>query len=316
MAWEEFKKGKRSKVDVQQFEYSLESNIFKLHQELKHKTYRHSPYYSFYVKDPKIRHIHKACVKDRVLHHAIFRILYPIFDKLFIFDSYSCRDKKGTHKAVERLNIFLKKVSKNNTRRTYVLKCDVKKFFDSVGQDILMELVRKKIKDTEVVWLLETIIQSFAKGLPLGNVVSQLFSNIYLNELDQFIKHILKVKYYIRYCDDFVMVEKGTEQFGHYIKGIECFLENKLKLTLHPNKIIVRKYHQGIDFLGYVSFPHHKIVRIKTKNRMLKNMRAKVAALKSKGISDDLFNKTLQSYLGVLTHCNSYELREMILKLL
>ncbi len=287
-----------------------------MHQELKSKIYRHSPYYSFYVKDPKIRHIHKACVKDRVLHHAIFRILYPLFDKFFIFDSYSCRNEKGTHKAVKRLNVFLQKVSKNNTRQAHALKCDVKKFFDSIDQDILLGLVKSKIKDSNVMWLLEAIVRSFEKGLPLGNVVSQLFSNIYLNELDQFVKHVLKVKYYIRYCDDFVIVEENREKFEYYVKEIDCFLKSKLKLTLHPNKIVVRKYHQGIDFLGYVSFPNHKIVRVKTKDRMLKNILAKIVLLKNKEISEGVFNKTLQSYLGVLTHCNSYELREEILKLL
>ncbi len=316
MAWDEFKKGKRSKPDVMQFEYNLEPNIFKLYQELKNKTYQHSPYYSFYVKDPKIRHIHKACVRDRVLHHAIFRILYPTFDRHFIFDSYSCRNEKGAHRAVEKLKVFLQKQSRNNTKPAYVLKCDVRKFFDSIDQDILLDLVKKKIKDAEVIWLLESIIKSFEKGLPLGNVVSQLFSNVYLCELDQFIKHQLRIKYYIRYCDDFVIVEDGMEKFESYISKIDAFLKNNLKLELHPNKIVVRKYHQGVDFLGYVVFPYHKIVRVKTRDRMLKNIVVKVNALKNKEMSEEKFNKTLQSYLGVLTHCNSYDLREEILKLI
>ncbi|OGZ66278.1 MAG: hypothetical protein A2822_02280 [Candidatus Staskawiczbacteria bacterium RIFCSPHIGHO2_01_FULL_41_41] len=316
LAWDEFRRGKRAKADVQLFEYNLETDIFKLNKELRDKTYWHSPYFSFYVKDPKIRHIHKACVKDRVLHHAIFRVLYPLFDKSFIFDSYSCRNEKGTHRALKRLNVFLQKVSKNNTELAHVLKCDVRKFFDSVDQDILMGLVKNKIQDPGVLWLLQTIVSSFEKGLPLGNVVSQLFSNIYLNELDQFVKHVLKVKYYIRYCDDFVIIESSAQKFESYKSQIDAFLKNRLKLALHPNKIIVRKYYQGIDFLGYVSFPHHKIVRVKTKNRMIEKLKTKVKELQGSAISEDSFNKTLQSYLGVLTHCNSYELREEILKLI
>jgi len=162
LAWYEFKKGKRNKIDVQKFEYNLENNIFQLHQELKTKTYKHSNYKSFYIKDLKLRKIHKACVKDRVLHHAVFRILYPIFDPTFIFDSYSCRIEKGTHRAVNRLQKFTRKVNKNNTRNCYILKCDVKKFFDSVDHNILISLVQKKIKDKDTPWLIKEIIKSFS----------------------------------------------------------------------------------------------------------------------------------------------------------
>jgi len=203
LAWKEFKRGKTNKIDVKEFEKNLKNNILELRAELQDKTYHHSNYFSFYVKDPKLRHIHKACVKDRVLHHAIFRILYPIFDKSFIFDSYSCRNNKGTHRAVNKLNDFARKVSRNNTKTCFILKLDVRKFFDSINQDILINLIKRKIEDKNAVWLIEKIVRSFPKGLPLGNITSQLFANVYLNELDQFVKHKLKVKYYIRYCDDF-----------------------------------------------------------------------------------------------------------------
>jgi len=167
-AWEEFKKGKTKKLDVKLFEKDVKYNICDLHRELKNKIYRHSPYVSFYIKDPKLRNINKACVKDRVLHHAIFVVLYRIFDRLFIFDSYSSRNEKGTHRAVNRLNEFAKKVSKNNKRTCWILKCDIKKFFDSVDQDILIGLIKRQIHDQNTIWLLEKVIKSFKKGIPLG----------------------------------------------------------------------------------------------------------------------------------------------------
>ncbi len=206
MAWREFKKGKTKKIDVIEFQKNLKDNIYNLHNELKNKIYEHSAYFSFYVKDPKLRHIHKASVKDRVLHHAIFRVLYPIFDRIFIFDSYSCRNNKGTHRAINRLNDFVRKVDKNNTKTCYILKCDIRRYFDSINQDILLSLIKQKIADENAIWLIEIVIKSFSKGLPLGSITSQLLANIYLNELDKFIKHKLKVKYYIRYCDDFVIL--------------------------------------------------------------------------------------------------------------
>lgn len=163
-SWKEFRKDKRKKLDVQEFERHLEDNIFQLHFELKNGTYRHSNYTSFYITDPKQRHIHKACVRDRIVHHAVYRVLYPIFDKSFVYDSYSCRLKKGTHKAVERLEIFTRKVSKNYTESCWALKCDIKKFFDSVDHKILLELLKKKISDPKTLALLWGIISSFSSN--------------------------------------------------------------------------------------------------------------------------------------------------------
>lgn len=145
MAWREFRRGKRKKFDVQIFERNLEDNLFVLHLELKNQIYRHGDYTAFYISDPKLRKIHKASVRDRVLHHAIYRVLYSVFDKTFIFDSYSCRLKKGTHKAVDRLELFTRKVSKNYSDKCFVLKCDIRKFFASVDQGVLIDLISQKI---------------------------------------------------------------------------------------------------------------------------------------------------------------------------
>jgi len=275
LSWYEFKKGKTSKRDVLEFELALEDNLFKLHEELRKKTYQHSNYTSFYITDPKLRHIHKAKVRDRIVHHAVFRKLYPVFDKHFIYDSYSCRINKGTHRAVQRLEMFCRKLSENYRQRIYYLKCDIKKFFASVDQDRLTQIIQKKINDEDTLWLLNQIISSFeeekGKGIPLGNVTSQLFCNIYLNELDQFVKHEFKVRYYIRYCDDFVLLDEEADRLKLYIPRIEKFLAKRLKLILHPDKVITRKLKQGIDFLGYVVLPRHIVMRTKTKNGCLKS---------------------------------------------
>ena len=305
----------------------MEDNLFQIHQELKTKIYRHSNYTSFYIQDPKLRHIHKACVKDRVIHHAIFRILYPIFDKSFIFDSYSCRLNKGTHKAVDRLEVCCRKLSRNNTRNIFALKCDIKKFFDSIDQEILLKLIQRKIRDENVFWLIKIIIKSFISnplpispfkrgrdiGLPLGNVTSQLFANIYLNELDQFIKHRLKIKYYLRYCDDFIILGLDENYLAKLIKPINQFLNQALKLTLHPDKVEIRKYRQGLDFLGYVVLPHYRVLRTKTKRRIFRKIAQKWQDLKINTISKEAFNQSLQSYFGVLKHCKGWKIKKKII---
>lgn len=173
-AWDEFKKGKRKKSDIQRFEFFLEENMWNMHDELTQKVYRHSSYTPFYITDPKLRHIHKATVRDRLLHQTVFRVLYPIFDKVFMYDSYSCRVNKGTHRAVNRLDHFLRKASHNYHAPIYALKCDISRFFDSVDQAILKGLIKRRVNDETVNEILDIIIDSFEantrKGIPLGNV--------------------------------------------------------------------------------------------------------------------------------------------------
>ncbi len=302
-AWKEFRRSKGSKKDIQQFEFKLEDNIFQLQKSLQNGSYQHGPYQKFLVYDPKPRTIHKAGVRDRLLHQAVYRKLYQIFDPHFIFDSYSCRRKKGVHRAINQLESFIKKVSANYHQPVYVLKCDVRKFFDSIDQRILFHLIQKKVRDLEALNLIRLILKSFeltpGKGLPLGNATSQLFSNIYLNELDQFVKHQIKAKYYLRYCDDFVVVHHDPVYLKSLIEPINLFLQKKLNLTLHPNKISIRKLRQGIDYLGYVTLPHFRVLRTKTKQRILKK--------KNAGKIDE---KNLPSYLGMLKHCRGRKITE------
>lgn len=300
-AWNEFRKGKRQKHDVQVFERYLEDNLFGLHRKLKSKTYRHSTYSEFYVSDPKRRHIHKAQIEDRIVHHLLYKYLYEIFDKTFIFDSYSCRLNKGTHKAVKRLEKFSRIVSKNYTQSCWALKLDIKKFFKSVDHEILKTLISEEIQDKDVLWLIDQVIDSFSRGIPLGNLTSQIFANIYLDELDQFIKHELKVKYYLRYADDFIILERNRSLMYRYIDTLDQFLEIHLKLKLHPNKIAIRKLSWGIDFAGYIVLPHYTLPRVKTKRRIFRKIS------KSK-VSD----QSLQSYLGYFSHANSYQIQQSL----
>ena len=276
-AWNEFKRGKRRKPDIAKFELHLEDNIFHLHRTLVSKTYTHDPYVDFYICDPKRRHIHKASVRDRVFHQAVFRVLYPIFDKHFIHNTYSSRFGKGTHRGVVRLMESCRKVSRNWKTEAYALKCDVKKFFDSVDHAILRRLISQKISDSATLSLIDAILKSFekekGKGLPLGNVTSQLFANIYLNELDQFAKHELKTRYYFRYCDDFVIVHQGRKFLENAIGKIRNFLSQNLLLTLHPNKIKIRTIREGVDFLGYVVLPNAVVIRTSTKKRIMRKVK-------------------------------------------
>jgi retron-type reverse transcriptase len=306
-------------LDVQAFALNLESNIFALHGALLAGTWEPDAYHAFYVRDPKLRHIHKASVRDRVLYQAIFRVLYPVFDPGFIHDSYSCRTKKGTHRGVLQLERYLRKASRNWRRPVYALKCDVRKFFDSISHDILLGLIRKKVSDAATFTLIEQIVRGFevspGRGLPLGNVTSQLFANVYLNELDQFAKHRLKIQYYLRYCDDFVCASSDKEELTAYIPEFRAFLESALMLELHPDKISLRKASTGIDFLGYVVFPFHRVVRTTTRRRMVRKLTAQVEARAAGEISDKSLLCSLESYKGILQHAKSHSLGEKIAKI-
>ena len=297
-AWTEFKKDKNNKKDVAEFEIGLEDHVFELHDDLKNGIYKHGAYFSFFVNDPKRRHIHKAPVRDRLLHHAVHRIIEPPWNKAFIFDSWSSRITKGTHAAVRRLQDLALRLSHNYTRTLWVLKLDVKKFFDSVDHEILLNILARKTSDKRLMDLLREIIESFHPGLPLGSLTSQLFANIYLNELDQFIKNGLGIKGYVRYTDDFVLLGKKKEALIDCLEKIQTFLHHQLHLTIHPKKLILKTYASGIDYLGYVCFPCHRIVRTKTKRRMLKRVN----------------EKNFASYNGILSHCRSYALRKALVE--
>ena len=319
VSWNEFKKDKRNKLDVMNFEVDLEKNLFGLCRDLKNKKYKHSPYTGFYIYDPKVRHVHKASVKDRILHHAVFIILNPLYDKTFIDNSFSCRVDKGTHKGVLAVEKMIISESRNYTRPCFVLKCDVSKFFSSIDHRILLTILKKRITDKDTMWLLENIIESFSTGytnlfdrhgLPIGNLTSQLFANIYMNEFDEFVKHKLRISNYARYTDDFIIVSINREYLKEILIPIQKFLNNNLKLSLHPNKISICACHRGVDFLGYTILPHYKLVRTKTKRRIFRKLKERINLFKQGKLSEDSLNQSLQSYLGVLSHANTYKLSQ------
>jgi RNA-directed DNA polymerase len=295
-AWNEFQKDKAKRSDVLEFEMRLEDNVFQLHKELASGKYKHGNYFSFFIQDPKRRHVHKALVRDRLLHHAIVRKIEPIFERTFIYDSWSCRKGKGTHAAVRRLRHLAGKASLNNTKLLWALKLDIKKFFDSIDHEVLITLVKGNIDDSRLISLIENIINSFSPGLPLGNLTSQLMANVYMDKLDQFVKHELKAKYYLRYADDFILLSTDKGVLKNHIFSISKFLKDNLKLSLHENKIILRKYRSGIDFLGYVCFPDYCVLRTKTKKRIFRK----------------LAKHNVTSYLGVLSHCRSFSLSQRV----
>lgn len=281
-------------------------NILALHRDLAQKTYRHGSYRAFKISDPKPRDIHKATVRDRLLHHAIYRILYPFYDRMFMFDSYSCRRSKGTHRAMNRFREYARKVSRNHTRTVWVLKCDIRKFFATIDHAMLEGILKRQIGDEDAIRLLCEVIRSFSTpgkpgaGLPLGNLTSQLLVNIYMNEFDHFLKRELKIAYCIRYADDFIILHENKNRLEHLLPKISAFLETRLKLSLHPNKIFIKTLASGVDFLGWVHFPHHRIPRTSTKRRMLRKLDRHAEPA------------SLASYRGLLSHGNTHKLRQTL----
>jgi retron-type reverse transcriptase len=284
---------------VRLFEWQLEDNIFSLHEQLQNGVWRHGQYKQFIVCDPKPRIIHKATVVDRLLHHAITRLIEPIFERSFIFDSWSCRRDKGTHYSVERCHQLLFTLGHNNHYPVWILKGDIKKYFASINHNILLDLIKKKIDDVKVVALIANIVESFPTGVPLGNLTSQLFANIYLNNFDHFIKEQLKASVYLRYSDDFIIAHHSRDWILSFIPKIQSYLSTKLKLTLHPHKIIVRPFHQGIDWLGYVLYPNYRLLRPKTKKRVWKKINQKMNDYLGGTVSLDDLKSLLASYHGL-----------------
>lgn len=301
-AWREFREGKQKRADVQEFGRNLMYQLQKLHTELASGAYKHSLYEAFNIADPKPRDIHKAVVRDRLLHHALCRKLQPFFDRTFIPDSYSCRVGKGVHKAFRRFAASARKVSRNHTKTVWVLKCDIRKFFASVDQGVLLSIVERYVSDKRIVALIAEVVHSFGVGvgLPLGNLTSQLLVNVYMNEFDRFVKHQLKAKHYIRYADDFVFLSQSKSELEGWLLFIRGFLGDRLKLSLHPDKVFIKTFASGIDFLGWVHFPDHRVLRTTTKRRMLRCLGGTPS------------EESVASYLGLLKHGNARKLQKEI----
>jgi len=326
--YDAYLKARRCKNDIAEvlmFGYNLENELLKLQYELENQTYRTGKYRHFIIFEPKERKISALPFRDRIVHHAICSVIEPIFDLRFIYDSYACRKGKGTHAGADRIQKFIKKVNSNY----YVLKCDVSKYFQSVDHEILKQVIREKIADKKLLQLLDNIIDSAERGIPIGNLTSQLFANIYLNKLDEHVKYELKIKYYIRYMDDFIILHESKQSLHEIKEKINLFLVS-MKLTLHPRKVNICPITLGIDFLGYRIFNNHRLVRKSTVKRFLKGAKKKLKKYDSGIMNFDMsemqsisehtqksliFDKLMESFNSweaYMSHANSHALKKSL----
>jgi len=318
-AFKKARKGKTQKKYVLEFEENLEKNLKLLQIELSNHAYAPSPLKTFILRDPKTRKISKSAFRDRVVHHAICNVIEPIFDKTFIYDSYANRKGKGTIKAIERFDCFKKKASKNGTRTCYVLKADIRHYFETVDHNILISILKTKIKDKHVLHLIETILNNYnakdpGKGMPLGNLTSQFFANVFLNELDQYVKHKLKAKYYLRYVDDFVILHPSKKILAKLKEKIERFLKKELMLSLHPDKSKIIALSKGISFLGFRIFYHHKLIRKKNQRKFNNRFEEIKRLFKDKEIDRDMIIKIIEGWFAYASLANTYKYRKHIIR--
>ena len=324
-----FKKARRnnaSKWYVIEFHKNLEKNLMKLESELRSMTYRPRIMKTFVIREPKTRIISASHFRDRIVHHAICNIIEPIFEKLFIYDSYAGRKGKGSHAAIRRFDVFKRKVSKNgrllrnakdnNMIIGYVLKADIKHYFDTVDHSILLSVLRKNINDEKVMWLIESILDNYSshKGMPIGNLTSQFFANVYLNEFDYFVKHELRAKFYIRYLDDFVIFHNDIHILEKWKIQINEFLMTNLKLELHPEKSQIYPLHKGIAFLGFRIFYRYKLLKKSNMSAINKRIRDFKEAYNHGEISKEEIGKRLEGWFGYAIHGNTYNLRRRLSK--
>jgi retron-type reverse transcriptase len=317
LAYLRAKKRKSKKDYVVEFEKNLKENLFKLRIELLMQVYEPKKLVTFIIRDPKTRKISKSDFRDRIIHHAICNIIEPMFDKSFIYDSYANRIGKGTLNAIKRFDYFKRKVSKNNTKNCYVLKADVRHYFESVNHNILVNILKRKISDDRVLWLVEKILSNYHNekeniGMPLGNLTSQFFANVYLNELDQFVKHTLKAKYYIRYVDDFIILDTSKEKLKLYQNKIDYFLKENLGLELHPDKTKIILLSKGVGFLGFRLFYYHKLVRKKNMIKFKKRFEELKDTYESGLIKREIVIEKFQGFLAYISTADTYKYRRLL----
>jgi hypothetical protein len=274
LAYNRARKGKSKKTYVIKFEENLAYNLKLLHEELKNHTYQPLSLKTFILRDPKTRKISKSAFRDRIVHHALFIIIEPLFDKSFIYDCCANRIRKGTLFAIQRFDLFKRKITNNLQTEAFCLKADIKHYFQEVDRNILLNIIRKKINCEKTLNLIKLILNNFEgkKGMPLGNLTSQFFANVYLSELDYFVKHKLRAKYYIRYVDDFVILHQSKYQLEMWREEINPFLQNTLSIELHPDKSKVISLSKGIDFVGFRLFYYHKLLRKRNINKIKVNV--------------------------------------------
>lgn len=325
------RKGKRFCDEVSRYSYNLEENLIDIQNDLIWKTYQVGPYRQFTVKYPKKRLIMALAFRDRVVQWAIYQQLYPIFDKKFIYDSYGCRNGKGALAAAKRLQYWLRQVDRKQ-EKYYYLKLDISKFFYSINHDVLLGIFKRTIEDPDMIDLLKKVIDSEndvelmdgftpncfpvagmgkSAGIPIGNLTSQLFANVYLNELDQFCKRILKVRYYIRYMDDIIILHEDKQYLARLKSEIEGFINQELGLCLN-NKTAIRPIPMGIEFVGYRIWSTHMKIRKKTAIRIKRRLKKLAELYRKNAIDFDEIEPVIVSYFGLLKHCDSYNFQKKL----
>lgn len=311
------KKQKMSKNEVIKFEINLESNIWNLIKEIKNETYQVGKYNSFYVYEPKERLIHSLPYRDRVVHQwYVEEFIKPYIMPKFIYASFACLPEKGTHRAAIYTQQLMRKYQAKNPDY-YVLKCDIKKYFYSIDINILIKILEKYISDKALLNFSKKIIVQnrpfdSSAGIPIGNYTSQYFANIYLNELDQFVKHTLHIHEYVRYMDDFLFLCPDKDSAIKLKETVNVFLNKKLHLTLNKkSKYFPSK--MGVNFCGYRIFPTHMLLRNSSKRKIKRNIRKWNKKYREKTLNIERTMQRINSWKGHASHCNSFYLTNKII---
>lgn len=308
LAYQKARKCKRYKPEVYKFEIVREVNLLRACEELRNLTYTPGKYKVFKVWEPKERVIMALPFYDRVIQHMKCTYIEPIFEKKFMYHSYACRKGKGEHEASDQLSKWLHELEVVEGKKIYALKADIHHYFQSIDHVILKAELRKYIKDKELLIILDRIVDhngifDDGVGIPVGNLTSQLFANVYLNRLDQFMKHNLHIKYCLRYMDDFIILSDNLEQLREWWEQIEIFLHNELRLELNPKTTIIATKN-GIDFVGYRHFSDHKKVR----KQSMRKVRSLFRSFRDGEITEEYFDKSFTSRLGHMKHADTYNL--------
>ena len=307
------RKGKGYRKEIILFNLKQEEYIMWLLEKLKTKTYKHGGYTVFFVTEPKIRKIEKSKYIDRIVHRwVVDNFLEPAFVPQFVNTSYACLKNRGMHKACLDVQKTMKHC-KTIWGEYYILKMDIAKYFDNINKNILLDILKRKIKDKDSLWLIQEILyaQKREKGLEIGNYTSQMFANIYLNEIDQYIKHKLKIKYYFRYLDDSVILLKTKSEAKQALEQIKKFLKENLELELNK-KTQIFKSKQGVNFCGYKINEYRLKIRDKGKRKLKKKVRKLTEQIKQGKITNKEAHKYLAGHMGYIKIANTYNLENKL----
>lgn len=309
------RKGKRHRLEIQRFEQDLEGNLISLQNELMWGIYTTGIYRTFTVQEPKERTVAALPYRDRVVQHSILGAIEHIWESRFIHDSYACRPGRGTHAGADRAQWMIRRV-KAEHGHVYVFKADISKYFQSIDHDVVKRLMRKRIRCSQTLSLLDQIIDTTSHGLPIGNLTSQLLANIYLHELDQFVKHQLRERYYIRYMDDFCIVHHDKRHLGQLRIIIERFLLSELKLRTNAKTQIYPVgtiNGRGLDFLGYRMWTTHRRLRKSSISRICRKLRGLQKQYAKGDIGLDKVGQSVNSWIAHASHADSLGLRTYLL---